>query len=331
MAKLLLWAAAIILAGIAAAVLWLASGPSGRTLPIPQQGPGQIVRLRDGRMLGYLETGDPGGAPVLMIHGTPGSRLLFIATDADLKAWGVRFIQVDRPGFGLSSPANSMDFRDYYRDVEQLLDHLRLERTGVLGWSAGTPWALALGSTLGPRVSRVGIVGALMTPDDDRLRGQTPLSSLLFIWTAKHWPSAAGRLLEGLAAEWKKDPERFFRSQNLRNSKVDLDVAFRPEVARGLKLSNAESFRHGFEPLVHGELRRIGAPWGIDWKAIRAPVRFWHGLKDAATPPLGSRILAERIAGAEVIEPPEEGHMLIVPRAKEIVSWVAFGGVNSAR
>ncbi|NWF85952.1 MAG: alpha/beta hydrolase, partial [Bryobacteraceae bacterium] len=270
MARLVVWAVSIAVLAVAAAAVWLASGPSGRTLPIPPQGPGMTIALRGGRTLGYRETGDPAGAPVLMIHGTPGSRLLYIASDAELKSWGVRFIQPDRPGFGLSSPADSMEYHDYYRDIEQLLDHLKIERTGVLGWSAGTPWALALGATLGTRVTRVGIVGALMTPDDERLRGQTPLSSLLFIWTAKHWPSAAGRLIEGLAAEWRKDPERFFRSQNLRNSKVDVDVAFRPEVARGLKLSNAETLRYGFEPLVRGELRRIGAPWGIDWKAIRA-------------------------------------------------------------
>ncbi len=29
-------------------------------------------------------------------------------------------------------------------------------------------------------------------------------------------------------------------------------------------------------------------------------------------------MLAERIAGAELIESPNEGHMLIIPRAKEI-------------
>jgi len=96
----------------------------------------------------------------------------------------------------------------------------------------------------------------------------------------------------------------------------------RPEVADSLKRSNAETFRHGLQALVRGELRRMGAPWGIDWQAIRVPVRFWHGLEDAATPPLGSRILAERIAGAEVVEAPGEGHFLLIPRAREIFSWL---------
>jgi pimeloyl-ACP methyl ester carboxylesterase len=260
-----------------------------------------------------------------MLHGMPGCRLIYVAHDSDLKSWGIRLIQPDRPGFGLSSPSDSLEYRDYHNDIEQLLDHLHIQSAGVLGWSAGTPWALALGSTLGPRVNRVAVVGALMTPDDPRLRTRAPLSSLLFVWSAQYWPNAAGRLLEGLATEWERDPESFFRGQNMTNPRVDLDIIFRPEVAASLKQSNAETFRHGLKAIVRGELRRMGAPWGIDWKAIRVPTRFWHGLADTATPPLGSHVLAERIAGATVVEVPGEGHFLIIPRAAEVLGWTARG------
>ncbi len=235
MLKLLLWVSALVLAF----VIW--------RFATPVQVPGNSVRLRDGRILGYRETGDRAGAPVLMIHGTPGSRQLYIASDEELRRWGVRLIQVDRPGFGLSTPCERMEFRDYRVDIEQLLDHLHVAQVGVLGWSAGTPWALALGSTLDSRVSRVGIVGALVTLPED-------------------------------AAQ-------LFQAQNFRNSKVDLDIIRRPDVAQGLRLSYADTLRNGLQSLLRSELRRIEAPWDIDWKAIRVEVRFWHGLKDAATPP----------------------------------------------
>jgi len=275
MLKLLLWASALVLAF----VIW--------RFATPAQILDSSVRIRDGRILSYRETGDRAGAPVLMIHGTPGSRQLYIASDVELRQWGVRLIQVDRPGFGLSTPCEGMEFRNYGIDIEQLLDHLHIAQAGVLGWSAGTPWALALGSTLNSRVSRIGIVGALVTLPED--------------------------------------PAQFFQAQNFRNSKVDLDIIRRPDVARGLRLSYSDTLRNGMQPLLRSELKRIEAPWGIEWKAIRVPVRFWHGLKDAVTPPKGNRMLAERIDGAEVIETPEEGHMLIIPRAREITGWVARG------
>jgi pimeloyl-ACP methyl ester carboxylesterase len=34
-----------------------------------------ILRLSDGRRLGYAEYGDPEGEPIMLFHGTPGSRL----------------------------------------------------------------------------------------------------------------------------------------------------------------------------------------------------------------------------------------------------------------
>jgi len=37
--------------------------------------PDNVVRLRDGRILGYAEYGDPTGRPAFLFHGTPGSRL----------------------------------------------------------------------------------------------------------------------------------------------------------------------------------------------------------------------------------------------------------------
>lgn len=320
--KLVKWVTAFLLLAGLAVFLWLSLPPQRRPVSVPPQGPGETIRLRDGRSLGYRVTGDPVGRPVLLTHGTPGSRLIHVASDADLRAWGIRLIQPDRPGFGLSTPAPQMEYSGYRADIEQLLDHLKVSKTAVIGWSAGTPWALALAATLGPRVTRTAVVGALMTPDDERLRTKTPLTALLFVWSARHWPNAAHRMLDGLAAEWEKDPESFFRGQNLKNPKVDLDIIFRPEVADSLKRSNAETFRYGIQPILDGELRRMGKPWEIDWKAIRVPVRFWHGLADAATPPLGSRILAERIPGATVIEPPGEGHFLIIPRAREIFSWL---------
>ena len=62
------------------------------------------VRLADGTDVGYAEVGDPGGRPVLHLHGTPGSRLEVHIPAARRAAedLGVRLIALDRPGVGLS-------------------------------------------------------------------------------------------------------------------------------------------------------------------------------------------------------------------------------------
>jgi len=41
----------------------------------------RVLRLSDGRRVGYAEFGDVQGLPVFAIHGTPGSRYMFALTD----------------------------------------------------------------------------------------------------------------------------------------------------------------------------------------------------------------------------------------------------------
>jgi pimeloyl-ACP methyl ester carboxylesterase len=50
------------------------------------------------------EVGDPAGAPVLYLHGTPDSRLARHPDDGLAAAAGVRLLAIDRPGYGGSSP-----------------------------------------------------------------------------------------------------------------------------------------------------------------------------------------------------------------------------------
>jgi pimeloyl-ACP methyl ester carboxylesterase len=44
------------------------------------------LRLPDGRAFGYQIAGAVTGTPVLMLHGTPGSRFKFATTDAPARA-----------------------------------------------------------------------------------------------------------------------------------------------------------------------------------------------------------------------------------------------------
>ena len=62
----------------------------------------QVLRLGDGRALGFKVYGDPAGAPLLFLHGTPGSRLKFaIGHDAGQEL-GLAIVAPDRWGYGLS-------------------------------------------------------------------------------------------------------------------------------------------------------------------------------------------------------------------------------------
>jgi pimeloyl-ACP methyl ester carboxylesterase len=114
----------------------------------------QTLVLSDGRTLGYALWGEPGGTPVLLVGTSPGSRLLCPDLPATVAA-GVRLVTVDRPGSGRSDPDPHPGMARWVADTGALVDHLRLERLGLVGWSGGGQFALAAAAGLPDRVTSV--------------------------------------------------------------------------------------------------------------------------------------------------------------------------------
>ena len=101
------------------------------------------------------------GAPLVMLHGSGPSALLFLPLME--KLIGVRAIAVDRPGFGLSDPHTwpTTSRRETAVDwVGRLLDGLDLRETALLGSSAGGTWAVWFALAHPERVSRLVLLGA---------------------------------------------------------------------------------------------------------------------------------------------------------------------------
>ncbi|WP_027346779.1 alpha/beta fold hydrolase [Hamadaea tsunoensis] len=122
-----------------------------------------VLRLPDGRRLGWEESGDPAGTPFLFLHGTPQTRR---ARPADEELAGVRLIAFDRPGYGESDPDPRQRLTSVARDAGNLAKACGLDRFGVAGFSGGAAYALACGAVLGDRVTRV-VAAALTGPGDE--------------------------------------------------------------------------------------------------------------------------------------------------------------------
>ena len=61
-----------------------------------------VVTTSDGRDVGVRVWGNPAGAPIFWLHGTPGSRMLRDPTDTYVRH-GLAVRAYDRPGYGLST------------------------------------------------------------------------------------------------------------------------------------------------------------------------------------------------------------------------------------
>jgi pimeloyl-ACP methyl ester carboxylesterase len=119
----------------------------------------RTVELSAGRKAHIIEVGE--GRPVVFLHGSNTSSISFLPLLERLE--GVRAIAVDRPGLGLSDPANLG--RERFRDgavefVDEVLDELGLERSVLAGNSMGGLWSLWYALARPERVRGVVLIGS---------------------------------------------------------------------------------------------------------------------------------------------------------------------------
>ena len=86
--------------------------------------PLRILGLADGRRVACAEYGDIGGLPVLALHGTPGSRLMFALADRAARDRGIRLIAPERPGYGLSDYRRSETLAQIAEDLSAVADEI---------------------------------------------------------------------------------------------------------------------------------------------------------------------------------------------------------------
>src|SRR5256885_8233961 len=117
----------------------------------------EFLARKAGGRLAYCEYGDPSGIPVLFCHGWPSSRTMGELTDAAARELGVRIISPDRPGIRDSSFQPNRELIDWPDVVQELADHLALERFRVFAISGGAPYAYATAWKIPDRVASIAI------------------------------------------------------------------------------------------------------------------------------------------------------------------------------
>lgn len=116
-------------------------------------------RWSDGRIC-FADHGPSDGAPVIVFHTSTGGRTHSPRFMAAARAAGLRMIAIERPGYGLTDPADGSPFAAAARDVEDVMDALQTPQALILARGGATA-ALAAARRLGPRITG----GVLLGPD----------------------------------------------------------------------------------------------------------------------------------------------------------------------
>ena len=295
------------------------------------------MRARDGRRLCVRVGGGDAGRSVLVMHGSPGSSVLYDGWSDEAAAREIRLVSYDRPGYGGSSPHPGRTVADCASDVSTIADELGIDRLGVWGWSGGGPCALACAALLPDRILAAALVASSAPWDADGLdflagMGQGNVDEVRLYFSDPATARVKNRrdrdeVLATTSAE---------QQEMLRTLLSPTDAAaLTGEFAEWLLLTEQTGLQPGDEGWWDDQAAQF-SPWGFQPEAVRVPVKIWHGRHDRFVPLSHGQWLVDHVPGAESALSDTDGHLtLVIERIGDVHDWLtghfARGAANEGR
>jgi pimeloyl-ACP methyl ester carboxylesterase len=268
----------------------------------------ESLRTADGRVLEYLEVGDPGGRPVAFLHGTPGTAGTAVLFDDAARRQSVRLFALSRPGYGATT-TTAPGLLSVGQDLVDLATGLGIEQFDVLGVSGGGPFALAAGTTLTRRVRHVVVAAgpapyyviapeALESEDVEALEllatGDVDGAVATLTAAVRRGFDAMCQLpaSEFEAAFNEMSPSTYFETRLADRS------TFIADFHRGLER---------YDGFVRDNLSWSG-PWDFGFDEVAVPVLLYYGASDSMVVPSHGEWLAARLPNAKLIVEPHAEH-----------------------
>jgi len=269
-----------------------------------------VFRTAGGRLIEYVEVGDPRGRPVVYLHGTPGTAGSTVLLHDAARGNGVRLLGVSRPGYG-DSTTTAPGLRSVARDIDELAHGWGIDEFAVLGVSGGGPFALATAAASAERVRQVLIAAGpgpihLLAPEHLEPDDEQALALL-----------AAGDVDAAVAlvtAEAQRDfdalrelpPVEFTQafagmappSEHYFDTRPDDRAVFVSDFRRGIER---------YDGFVRDNLSWLG-PWDFELEDVAASVHLFYGGADVMVPARNGEWLAERLTRASLTVVPDAGH-----------------------
>lgn len=267
---------------------------------------GSYITLKDGRLLGVAEFGDPKGHPVFYFHGFPGSRLQAGDFHEIAKARHCRFFGIDRPGMGLSTFNKKHTILGWSQDVIAFANHLKVDKFSIVGHSGGAPFVMACAYAIPERLMGAAIVSG-MAPTTLPESKVGMASGLRIINALVRNVLVFAFVLMKIQQKMMLKPKVFnqFVQKLPMPDRIILQDADRIHTMMD---ALAEAFKQGVGGPAQ-EMRLILQPWGFSLEKITYPITIWQGKLDMQVPVSHAEIYKTKLSHAKLRLFENEAHI----------------------
>lgn len=252
------------------------------------------MKLKDGRRLAWSEHGDPKGHPWIHAHGGPGSRIEGRLFDAMARARGIRFLVLDRPGYGRSDFKPGRTLLDYAADVAEFADALGIDRFGNSGWSGGGAHALAVAKALPGRADFTFSLAGYTLLDFEDAHEHLPRVDAWAAHFSQTNPLVYRSFFVLTRAMIRWLPKMTYKQLRDNLSEADQAILDDPTYREIFLAELTEAVRPGSIGVTRDAAIEYN-DWGFKPEEIVAHVHVFQGTADEEVPELFGRDLAERL------------------------------------
>lgn len=279
-----------------------------------------ILTLKDGRHLAYAEYGNTSGEPIFYFHSVLGSRLeVAINAKEILEQHSARLIIIDRPGYGASDPNSKNNFLNWIDDLEELADHLKIDKFSTLGYAMGGVYTLAAAYKIPHRLKSNAMVSRGLPPssseDFNKMVPLYRMNNRIAKYAPKILPFLTSISMKGILS----DPDGFYRQLDNHVCRTDLDIMQQENYKKTFSSSIKEAFRQGGKANA-AEVIQLMHDWQFDIRDITLPIDIWHGSEDRQVPCVLGERAAELMTNTRLFIKPDQGHYMIFSNFSEILS-----------
>jgi pimeloyl-ACP methyl ester carboxylesterase/DNA-binding CsgD family transcriptional regulator len=282
--------------------------------------------LNDNRNLSYLDITNHSHSEItdviIVLHNIMGSAFeLPQSIDALLQENKLRIIIPERPGYGDSSTHKNRTHESFCQDIQQLLNHLEIDKVKVIAHSIGGGYALAMAEFMPERIERISMVNAITRMEDILKSKPIPVLIRAVHQSLRFAPFLIEPILKMVVG---KDIEHFYSQQlnYMRPTKegraADINLlsqpAFRHYSIKNLKQSAKQGIQIWSE-----ELKLSFSEWPFDLTNKTMEYQFWHGDEDDVISVHAAIRLAKELNTQSFFRLKYETHYLFSRHIKEVI------------
>jgi pimeloyl-ACP methyl ester carboxylesterase len=283
------------------------------------------VERPGGRHVAWAAWGDPAGQPLLLVHGTPGSRLDRSPDPGLFARIGAHVVTFDRPGYGRSSVDPHRTVLSVGDDALAVVDALGWSSFTVLGVSGGGPHALAVARRAPERTRALGLVvstapAAMIDPDDLIAINREGRRRAL-----EEGRESLEEFLAEPAAQIASDPGAAIDAAMADAPAADVEMLERPDLRAMLVESLREAFANGPRGWFDDAWALL-TPWGFELDRFPVRAHMWCGELDRNVPQASIARMAAELDPATLETIPGAGHLGWITHEERILRTLLASG-----